>query len=304
MASERAGLTETIGDVPNRADSHRRMRLIIGEVDLEQTLDGGQAFRWHRSDANSYRGVIASEAISLSSVDGDVEMMVASDSDEAVELASVRRYLNADVSADTLRESLGGEPGYGADLYRRPLLRVLRQDAWECLSAFICSQNSNMPRIKQMVASIAATGRRIGGSTHDFEFPQAESVAEIGESGLRSMGLGYRAKHLAQTATMVSTGEIVLHELRRANYRDAKLELMRLPGVGPKVADCVSAYSLDKLEAFPVDVHMRRAVIRLYRLPESIKNDDIGEWARDRFGELASVAQLYMFRNQVNFSRA
>ena len=83
-------------------------------------------------------------------------------------------------------------------------------------------------------------------------------------------------------------------------YVDAKVALMELPGIGPKVADCILAYSLDKGEAFPVDVHVRRAAIRLYGLDERIKNEHVGEWARDRFGEYAAWAQLYMFRDEIN----
>ena len=115
------------------------------------------------------------------------------------------------------------------------------------------------------------------------------------------MGLGYRAKHLSLTAQVVAGwGGGALASLRTVSYSDAKDALMELQGVGPKVADCVLAYSLDKGEAFPIDVHVRRAAIRLYDLDEDVKDDMVGEWARDRFGKFAAWAQLYMFRDEIN----
>ena len=125
----------------------------------------------------------------------------------------------------------------------------------ECLASFICSQNSNIPRIKQMVASVARLGKRIGDQDWAYEFPAPETVADAGEGLLRSVGLGYRAKHLALTAHALTTWEDgELEDLRRSSYEAAKDALMDLQGVGPKVADCVLAYSLDKGEAFPIDV--------------------------------------------------
>ena len=134
-----------------------------------------------------------------------------------------------------------------------------------------------------------------------LRFPEPRVVADAGEAYLRSVGLGYRAKHLSLTAQAVAGwGDGALARLRTASYSDAKDALMELQGVGPKVADCVLAYSMDKGEAFPVDVHVRRAAIRLYGLDADIKNDMVGEWARDRFGKYAAWAQLYMFRDEIN----
>ena len=278
----------------------KRTSIGVGNLDLDQTLDGGQAFRWRSDGQDAYRGVLNSSTLRFSYIDGDVNVeLVGGDTDIDL-LHQSRDYFNANVDANELQTALGNEPGYGEELYTRPLLRVLRQDPWECLVSFICSQNSNIPRIKQMISAVGRYGVRIGEHDWDFAYPSPSVVADIGENQLRTLGLGYRAKHLSQAAKMVSDGKVHLHQLRSASYKDAKSELMALPGVGPKVADCVLAYSIDKTEAFPVDVHVRRAVTHLYGLSEKMKNDDIGEWARDRFGKWAATAQLYMFRHQIN----
>ena len=288
-----------------RADSYSDkaplMTLDIEPFDLQQTLDGGQAFGWYETSGGSYRGVLGSRVVTFS-CDGKT---VAIEVDDGVLSERVRLdaedYLVASEDGFEVQSVLSREPGFGDDVENFPLIRVMRQSPWECLAGFICSQNSNIPRIKQMVASVARLGRQLGAEDWAYEFPEPEVVADIGEMYLRKAGLGYRAKHLALTAqTVMSWGIKDLSELREVSYPEAKDALMELQGVGPKVADCVLAYSLDKGEAFPIDVHVRRAAIRLYGLDENVKNDAVGEWARDRFGKYAAWAQLYMFRNQIN----
>ena len=275
------------------------LRLDVEPFDLQQTLDGGQAFRWYGAGHGMFRGVLGSRVVTIGR-DGTTFSV---DKTEGIDFEALRRdiedYLVTTADVARLRALLSDEPGFGHDIAELPLIRVMRQDPWECLVGFICSQNSNIPRIKQMVAAVARMGRRIGSQDWAFELPNPNVVADAGEMYLREIGLGYRAKHLAPTAEML-TNSSNLSELRNASYYDAKEALMELPGVGPKVADCVLAYSLDKGEAFPVDVHVRRAAIRLYDLDEDIKNDAVGEWARDRFGEYAAWAQLYMFRDEIN----
>ncbi len=275
------------------------LRLDIEPFDLQQTLDGGQAFRWYGAGDGVFRGVLGSRVVTIER-DGTT---VSVDRTNGIDCEALKRevedYLVATADVARLRALLSDEPGFGRDIVELPLIRVMRQDPWECLVSFICSQNSNIPRIKQMVAAVARMGRRIGSQDWAFELPNPNVVADAGEMYLREVGLGYRAKHLAPTAEMLANSSN-LSELRNASYYDAKEVLMEFPGVGPKVADCVLAYSLDKGEAFPVDVHVRRAAIRLYGLEEDIKNDSVGEWARDRFGKYAAWAQLYMFRDEIN----
>ncbi len=273
--------------------------LQIEPFDVQQTLDGGQAFGWYQSADGPFRGVLGDRVVAIG-CDGRRVSCRSETAGNAADIKDrVEDYLVAKADVDRLRTTLSGEPGYGEEVWRKPLIRVMRQDPWECLAGFICSQNSNIPRIKKMVASVARLGRRVGDDNWAFEFPDPCVVAEVGETGLRGLGLGYRGKHLAPTAAILAES-LDIGALRNAKYEEAKLVLMELPGVGPKVADCVLAYSLDKGEAFPVDVHVRRAAVRLYGLNEKTKYEDVGEWARDRFGKYASWAQLYMFRDEIN----
>ena len=294
-----AGLKSAVGLTDTHKIETVSLRLDVEPFDLQQTLDGGQAFRWYGAGDGVFRGVLGSRVVTIER-DGTT---VSVDRTNGIDCEALRRevedYLVTAADVARLRSLLSDEPGFGQDIAELPLIRVMRQDPWECLVSFICSQNSNIPRIKQMVAAVARMGQRIGPEDWAFQLPDPNVVADAGEMHLREVGLGYRAKHLAPTAQMLANSSN-LGELRNASYYDAKEALMEFPGVGPKVADCVLAYSLDKGEAFPVDVHVRRAAIRLYGLDEDIKNDVVGEWARDRFGKYAAWAQLYMFRDEIN----
>ncbi len=279
----------------------KSLQLDVEPFDLAQTLDGGQAFRWHPCEDGTFRGVVGSRVLSVSGDGKSVSVSWVDGGSKDDVRSEVDDYFLADTDVDDLRSVLSSEPGFGEYVATMPLIRVMRQEPWECLAAFICSQNSNIPRIKKMVASVARMGQRLSEEDWAFEFPEVDVVADAGEEYLRSVGLGYRGKHLALTAqALVGWGDGELMGLRDASYYEAKEALMELQGVGPKVADCVLAYSLDKGEAFPVDVHVRRAAIRLYGLDEDVKNDAVGEWARDRFGKYAAWAQLYMFRDEIN----
>ena len=278
----------------------------IGEIDLAETLDGGQAFRWHLvGDCGRYEGVIGDSVVGLRCTGGDVAVTaLGTNAGDCGPIEAVTRtYLASGRDPAEMFQLFGDEPWARNAAAKRVPLRVLRQDPWECLAAFICSQNSNMPRIKQMVWSVASMGRALDPDGRYRAFPNPEVVADLGESRLRSLGLGYRAPHLVESAREVANSGYWLQTLRSASYADARLELMQLPGVGPKVADCVLAYSLDKPEAFPIDVHVMRAMTRLYELPDRMKTGDVAAWARDRFGEWSSLVQLYVFRDEVNRTR-
>ena len=301
MVDGGAGLKSAMGLREARQGEITSFTLDVEPFDLEQTLDGGQAFRWYDVGEGSFRGVLGSRVVTIG-CDGRTVSVERGDGDDC---ESVRRdvedYLMVNADVAKLRGLLSNEPGFGGDVAEMPLIRVMRQEPWECLVSFICSQNSNIPRIKQMVASVGRLGNQVGEEDWAYEFPEVSVVAAAGEGHLRSVGLGYRGKHLALAAqALTSWGDDELMELRNASYYDAKEALMELQGVGPKVADCVLAYSLDKGEAFPVDVHVKRAAVRLYGLDSDVKNDAVGEWARDRFGKYAAWAQLYMFRDEIN----
>lgn len=269
-----------------------------GPLDLEATLDGGQAFRWY-PEADGYRGVIGDRVVHISpAADGlQVAAVDGHDAGGLVKLAS--RYLGLDEAFDEFYRRYAGDERLGTALTGWPGLRILRQDPWECLVAFMASATSNIPRIKLNVGSIAsALGQRIGSGAHDYAFPSPGAVAAAGENRARKLGLGFRAPYITKAARIVAEGAISLEELREAPFDEARAELMSLEGVGEKIADCVLAFSLGKHEAFPVDRWVRRALEEWCGMPTSLNNSKASDWARARFGDDGAYVNQYLFHRQ------
>ncbi len=289
------------------AQPHQRAQGIIvvaPPVDLEATLDGGQAFRWWQ-DGAGWRGVIGKRVVRLTEAAGGILLEVVDGRPTGGLPDIVSRYLSLDVDLARIQSRFAEDPCLGPALRGYTGLRLLRQDPWECLSSFICSSISNIPRIKLNIGSVACElGERVGPGDRDFAFPSAAAVARAGEKRLRQLGLGFRGKFLAQAAAAVAAGTVDIESLRTASYIDARIALTSLNGVGEKVADCVLAFSLDKPEAFPIDRWIRRALEEWYGLPPELNNTKAADWARTRFGEYGAIAQQYIFHRERLAGRA
>ncbi|MDO8750187.1 MAG: DNA glycosylase [Dehalococcoidia bacterium] len=270
----------------------------IGQpLDLQATLESGQAFRWRR-DQGWYWGVIGRHSYALYQVEGGLLFRTSAPS-TAEALAELHALLRLDDDLEAICRDMAADKPLSEAVARHRGLRLLRQDPWECLASFICSSASNIPRISRNVNSVAEAygepvsleGRRL------WRFPGAERVAEAGEKALLGLGLGFRAGYLANTATRVAEGRVDLMALRLAPYSEAKAVLMELPGVGDKVADCVLVFSLDKLEGFPIDRWVRRALEEWYGHREKAQYRELLEWAQERWGQRAGYAQQYLFHH-------
>jgi N-glycosylase/DNA lyase len=209
-----------------------------------------------RQDTTSlhYRAIYASSSSSSSSASSTATP------DDTPEL--LRDYFNLSTDLTTLYATWSSrDPNFSKKAPSFTGVRMLRQDPWENVVSFICSSNNNIARISQMVANLCLTwGRRLGevDGTVYHDFPEPKALAAPGvEQKLRQLGFGYRAKYIAGAARIIveERPEGWLLGLRKVEYREAHAALLELPGVGPKVADCVCLMSLDKPGAVPVDTH-------------------------------------------------
>jgi N-glycosylase/DNA lyase len=175
-------------------------------------------------------------------------------------------------------------------------IRILNQDPWETLISFIISSNNRIPRIKRIIENLAQRfGKAIPFEDEAFyTFPQPEVLADASMEDLRACGCGYRAPYIKKTAQMVAAGIICLDEIKTLPYQQARQCLMRCMGVGPKVADCVLLFSMQKGEAFPVDVWVKRVMEALYFGVE-VPVKKVQDFAAEKFGPLAGLAQQYLF---------
>ncbi|MBI4282359.1 MAG: hypothetical protein HY672_02595 [Chloroflexi bacterium] len=277
-------------------DSQRSLSLTIGQpLALASTLESGQAFRWHRQGA-WYYGVIHNNLVALKQDGFLLDVRSFPSTPEQIE-ATLREYLRLDDDLEAIYACIDTDQRVHEAIVVYRGLRLLRQEPWECLVSFICSANSNIPRISASMETLAQSyGRPLRlGEYVGYSFPTPEKLAEAGEKALRDLKLGFRAKYVAQAAERVALGEVKLESLRHLPYQEAKEALMSLPGVGNKVADCVLLFSLDKLDAFPIDRWVLRAVEEWYPDGAKLSYKGIRAWALERWGGYAGYAQQYLF---------
>ena len=260
--------------------------------DLGLTLLCGQAFRWTPTDDGGYRGVVDGTVVDIWQR-GPKEVYWEA-GPKPFTADQMRTYFRLDDDLEAFRVDIGDHRVDGA-FERYPGLRVMSQDPWETLISFVISQVSNVPRIPKTVETLATHyGDHLGDGVSNA-FPRPEQLAQADDSALRLLGLGYRAPHLVVMSNAVADGELFLEPLKYRHYEEALEELMAFPGVGPKVADCSLLFSLDHLEAFPVDRWVMRAVEEWYDIKPGMTQEAMGRWARDRFGQYAGYAGQYMF---------
>lgn len=271
-------------------DCVRHTFSVLGPLDLELTFSCGQAFRWVRVDG-AWSGVIGRAEV-LAQRDGAGALLVEVRGEDPGR-ETLRRYLRLDEDPNVHlehAEELRSLPGF------LPLLglRLLRQDPWEALASFICSAAANIRKITTCVEGLAgAWGDPIQGSVRSA-FPPPEAVARVREADLRELGLGFRAPYLLATARKIAVGRGWSWErLRSGPIEEARARLVALPGVGPKIADCVLLFGLDRLEAYPVDRWIRRATLELSSRQRA-RDDELSDWAR-RLGPSRGYLQQILF---------
>ncbi|MBQ9994523.1 MAG: DNA-3-methyladenine glycosylase 2 family protein [Clostridia bacterium] len=176
-----------------------------------------------------------------------------------------RHYLDLDTPYDAIREQvISLEPRLCDAAKQRGGMHILNQPAWEALCSFILSQNNNIPRIRGLVEKLCALcGNQLADGGYDF--PDAPTVAALSEDDLRSIGCGYRAAYVLSAAREVAGGALDLEALRVMPLEEARQRLVAMHGIGDKVADCVLLYGLHRLECFPRDVWIKRALAGPFR---------------------------------------
>jgi N-glycosylase/DNA lyase len=276
------------------------VELVIDQpFDLAASLESGQAHRWRR-EGDWFSGVVEGNFIKIRQSSGVVEFRCHPSTEESL-VPLLHSYFRLDDDIEAIYAEIRQDHRVAAMIDRYPGLRLLRVEPWECLIAFICSANSNIPRIHQVMEKMADShGQPVcldGEVRHSF--PSPIQLVEAGETELRRLGLGFRAPYVDKTTRRVVEGLLDLPALVRTPYPEAKAQLMECPGIGPKIADCIAVFSLEKLEAFPIDVWIRRALGEWYFPGQKTPPDRVLlEWAHDYFGRYAGYAQQYLFHGR------
>ncbi len=273
-------------------------------IDLEASLMGGQAHRWRREDAETepwFSGVLQGNLLRLRQAAPERVEFHSAPGPEASAVPLLQSYFRLDDDLDRIHAQICHDRRVAGMVSLYPGLRILRQDPWECLVAYICSANSNIRRIHQTLERISdrfGTPIELYGAAR-CAFPTPARLAAAGEPELRRLGLGFRAPYVERAAREVAEGRLDLNALVRAPYPQAKERLLECYGIGSKIADCIAVFSLEKLEAFPIDVWVRRALGEWYFPGGKTPPDrELLAWAQNYFGSYAGYAQQYLFHGR------
>ena len=272
----------------------------IKSFNLTHIFECGQCFRWNENPDGSYTGIVKENVINIKMNKQDI-IVKSFGKDDLEEL--FYNYFDMKRDYDKIKNKLRKIDNHmeKSILYGEGI-RLLNQDLWETIISFIISANNNIPRIKGIIERISKKyGNQIVWNGEEYyTFPTPEQLGKATVEDLRSLGLGFRDVRVFETTQKVLNKEIDLYQLHaELDTEIVREKLLELPGVGPKVADCILLFStLKRFNVFPIDVWVRRVMNDLY-----IKNEDetkvdkklILGVANEKFGDLCGIAQQYLF---------
>ena len=280
----------------------KKQELVIkknNDFELKDIFDCGQCFRWNKNEDNSYTGVIKNGVLNVKTTNDNIYFKGFLNGNIN---QTVNEYFDFNRDYTKIKQTLSKIDKYmETSIKYGQGIRILNQDLWETIISFIISANNNIPRIKGIIERLSQKyGTKITFENEDYYlFPTANQLKNVTVAEFRGIGLGFRDIRLYETTHMILNNEVNLESLHNLDTQSARAQLLTLSGVGPKVADCILLFStLKRFDIFPIDVWVRRVMNELY-----IKNSDenkvskklINEMAFEKFGNLAGIAQQYLF---------
>lgn len=270
---------------------------------VKDVFDCGQCFRWNEELDGSYTGIFGKNVLNVKQepdkegykitftgvCNGNIEDICKNYFDLNRDYEEIKNKLSK------IDEFMAQSISYGEGI------RILNQDLWEMIISFIISANNNIPRIKGIIERMSKKyGEEIEfrGKKY-YTFPTIEALKNASKEELRALGMGFRDKYIYETTKIIAEKQVDLESLKNKETKQAREELLKLNGVGPKVADCILLFStLKRLDVFPIDVWVRRVMNDLYIHNEDetkVSKKQIENLAKEKFGELEGIAQQYLF---------
>ena len=263
-------------------------------IDVENSINSGQVFLWKKNETNWY-GVNGQDILQVDK-NGKINSYQNLKIDFFRKSDDIEKIIKSISKDKTVKMAVKKYQG----------LRILRQDPFQCLISFIVSSNSNIPKIKYCLENISKKfGKKTKFQNQEFFlFPKPEKLAKASISEITDCGVGYRAKFLREAAKMMVSKKIDFEYLKKCNYQEAKESICQIPGVGNKVADCIMLFSLDKLEAVPLDRWIIRILEKYYLKKFEIATKTVTEKQYNilhekivnHFGPYAGYAQQFLFK--------
>ncbi|NHI04004.1 Endonuclease III [Candidatus Nitrosotalea sp. TS] len=271
-------------------------------IDLNFTINSGQVFLWNKIEDRWF------------GINGDEFLVITEPFQIDSASKSVQRFFRQDDNLNKILSDISRDRLVGTTVKQFPGLRLIRQDPFQCYISFICSSNSSIQNIKNMLTRLCQKfGNKVEFENQQFStFPSAERLANATIKDLLSCGLGFRAKYVKDAAKAVNLGKIEFESLRKTDYKSALETLKTVRGIGNKIADCILLFSLDKLESFPIDRWTQRILQKYYpsifdimhgkSLTEK-KHDSLHEKIVEYFGPYAGYSQQFLFKMERDLNK-
>ena len=260
-----------------------------GNFDIEQICQSGQCFRMVKC-GEKYSLVAFGRYLELSQSGDDISIECTQEEFDTI----WKSYFDMGTDYGNIIKSIDAQDNYltrAADFGKG--IRILRQDLWEMIISFIISQQNNIKRIRKCINFICekyGEKRVSAGGAEYYDFPTPKALADASADDLYACNLGYRSRYIHETALSVYRGDIDLEALPNMDYAAARSELLKLCGVGAKVADCICLFALHKTEAFPIDTHINKVLAAQY--PSG--------FPFEKYSNYSGILQQYIFYYDLN----
>jgi len=263
-------------------------------IDIDNSINSGQVFLWQKSK-NYWYGIDGQNILKINQK-GKIKSMQNMKTSFLRENDDIEKIIKSVSKDKTIKKAVKKYEG----------LRIFNQDPFQCMISFIISSNSNIQKIKSSLEKISRKfGKKVVIEDQEFFlFPKPEKIAKASISEIKTCGVGYRAPFIKEAAKMVTEKKINFEYLKNSNYDETKRNLRLIPGIGNKVADCIMLFSLNKLEAFPLDTWMIKILEKYYSKEFQIETKTITEKQYeilhekivDYFGPYCGFAQQFLFK--------
>ncbi|WP_250278677.1 DNA-3-methyladenine glycosylase family protein [[Clostridium] colinum] len=257
---------------------------------IEEILECGQCFRFEKIENMHYTIIANRKVLNIRQIDNKVEFYPCTKDDfEKIWI----NYFDLQTDYNKIKKQLENDEIVKKAIEYADGIRILNQDSFECLISFIISQNNRIPMIKQVIKNIS---EKYGEKEGDYYiFPTIEQLKKATPEELKLCKTGFRDKYILDAIQNIENGVVKLEELYNIPSQDAKNELLKIKGVGTKVADCVLLFSLKKNDVFPTDVWVKRVMEYFYFDEKDTSIQKIHNFAKEKWGDLAGYAQQYLF---------
>ncbi len=256
----------------------------FGSFDLGLSADCGQAFRWKKDENEIWHGIAYGKHLKAKQAENELIFYTSAEEFESI----WKDYFDLETDYSAICEKFSADGNLLKAVTCCPGIHIIKQEPWEALCSFIISQNNNIPRIKGIIERLCETfGTEIDGG---FTFPDAANLAKLEPEDLAPLRAGFRAKYIIDAARKVSSGEVDFDKIKNSPIEFGREELQKICGVGAKVAECTLLYGFYKVDAFPVDVWVKRIMSEMYPngFPECADS-------------VKGIAQQYLFHWRRNY---